>query len=293
MRAIAFTLIAGLLAAPLAAQAKDRPTISLPMSAKWEINYDTDSCHLLAQFGQGEDLLIMRMTRFEPGSPFDLMLYGKMFATEKTWVPLRLGFGDTAMVERQAGAGTAGKLAFVIAMHMRVDIAKWPKPVADDEITDGPVTPEAEAKITAITVAMRNGKNYRLETGSLAKPMQALRDCTDNLLTSWGYDPKIQANLGRRVTSIGSPAAWLTTNDYPADALRAGHNGIIQFRLDVDERGKVAGCHVLRRFKPDDFAKLTCDLLTKRAHFEPALDAANKPVKWYYINTVRFVIPDY
>lgn len=288
---VTFGLIVGL--AATSAQAKDRPPVSLPMTSKWEVNYDVESCHLLAVFGQDDDKLIMRMTRFEPGSKFDLMLYGKMFQASETWLPVRLGFGDQALVERTAAAGTAGKLPFVIAMQIRLDLARWPKPVSDEESGDDPVTPQAEARINAITVALKNGKTYRLETGSLAKPMQALRDCTDNLLTSWGYDPKVQAALSRRVSPLNSPASWLNTNDYPSEALFAGHNGIVQFRLAVDAGGKIAGCHVLRAFKPDDFSKLTCDALNRRARFAPALDSAGKPVGSYYINTVRFVIPDY
>ena len=53
------------------------------------------------------------------------------------------------------------------------------------------------------------------------------------------------------------------------------------------------GCHVLMRFNPDEFADLTCNLLKKRATFKPAVDAQGNPVKTYFVNKVRFVIPDY
>lgn len=79
MRGISSAFAIILLALPLAAQAKDEPPISLAKTTKWEMNYDADSCHLLAKFGQGEDTLLLRMTRYEPGDALTLMLYGKMF----------------------------------------------------------------------------------------------------------------------------------------------------------------------------------------------------------------------
>ena len=69
--------------------------------------------------------------------------------------------------------------------------------------------------------------------------------------------------------------------------------GIVRFRLDVDPTGAPAGCRVLYRTNPDDFADLSCRLLMKRARFNPALDAAGKPVKSYYINNIRWVMGDW
>ncbi len=65
-------------------------------------------------------------------------------------------------------------------------------------------------------------------------------------------------------------------------------NGYVRFRLDVDETGNVAGCRVLYRTNPDEFADLSCKLISKRAKFAPALDAKGKPVKSYYISQIRW-----
>jgi hypothetical protein len=65
-----------------------------------------------------------------------------------------------------------------------------------------------------------------------------------------------------------------------------GHNGLVQFRLDVDPGGKVAGCFILSRTSPDDFADITCRAMTRRARLQPALDAKGKPIRSYYVNKV-------
>ena len=155
-----------------------------------------------------------------------------------------------------------------------------------------PIDQTLEAKTNSITVSLSGQKTYRIETGSLGAPLQAMRDCTISLVESWGYDPKSDAKLKRRPTPIGNPASWMTTRDYPSGALRAAQSGIVQFRLDVDATGNIAGCSVLSHFKPDAFSDITCGLLSKRAHFKPAIDEAGRPVKSYYINQIRFVVPE-
>jgi hypothetical protein len=71
-----------------------------------------------------------------------------------------------------------------------------------------------------------------------------------------------------------------------------GFNGIVQFRLDVDAAGKITGCHVLHRTKPDLFADLTCRSITRRAKLEPALDAEGKPVRSFSVHKVLWIMPD-
>ena len=53
------------------------------------------------------------------------------------------------------------------------------------------------------------------------------------------------------------------------------------------------GCRVLYRTNPDEFADLTCALISKRARFAPALDAKGTPVKSFYISNVRWVMGDW
>lgn len=288
MRGISSAFAISLLAMPLAAQAKDEPPISLAKTTKWEMNYDADSCHLLAKFGQGEDTLLLRMTRYEPGDALTLMLYGKMFDDKRVWVPVKIGFGNRPMRQSQGGAGTtASKQPFIILMNERVDGTRG----INSESDLAPISEALETKTSSITISMPGQRSYRLETGSLGAPFQAMRDCTDSLVVSWGYDPKSNARLNKRPTPIGNPASWMTTRDYPPAALRAAQSGIVQFRLDVDAAGKIAGCSVLSHFKPDAFSDITCGLLAKRAHFKPAIDEAGQPIKSYYINQIRFVVP--
>ena len=80
MRALVVAILGAALMAPLPSAAKDDP-VTLAKTTKWEMNYDADSCHLLAKFGRGEDTLLLRMTRYEPGDALTLMLYARCSMT--------------------------------------------------------------------------------------------------------------------------------------------------------------------------------------------------------------------
>lgn len=267
----------------------ERPPVPRQQIGAWEINYDVDSCNLLAEFGDGPDQTIVRLTRYQPQDSFDLAVYGPAYKFAPTTVSVRLGFGLGAPVKRDALTGQAGnKLPLLLINSVRLD--GW-EPGKQDE--EGPaITPAQEAQANLIDLTIPDGKRMQLQSGSFARPMAAMRACIDDLVKSWGYDPAEQAALAASAEPVGSPGGWLKNGDYPTPALRAGHNGIVQFRLDIDEKGKITGCRVLHRTSPDDFADLTCKLIGKRAKFRPARNQDGSPVKSYYVNRARFIIPD-
>lgn len=281
-------LILGLLitaAVPCAALTKVTAPETLTRTGKWVVNYDRDACHLLAQFGTGKDVLAMRLTRYEPGDAFDFDLYGGRVAANDIVSKAKVDFGLRGThVEADAINGKSGDLPVMLFGAMRLDGWESAKP---EEI--GPsLSPQQEAAVSGVTVKVRGKKPFRLEFGSLARPMAQLRTCQSDLLKSWGYDPAVQTTLAKPARPANSPADWLKSGDYPAGARMMGQNGVIQFRLDVDAQGKVAGCHVLARTSPDLFADVTCRSVTRRAKLDPALDADGKPVRSFYVQKVRW-----
>lgn len=281
--------IAMSMVAPALAQAKDKPPISLPKNGKWEINYDDDSCHLMAKFGEGQAAAIIRMTRYQPSDGFDLSIYGEPFKGGNSTMQVKIGFGIVPPVKREAILGSSGnKLPLLLLTSERLD--GWQRAQPDQVAPPISQTLEAKARVIDLTVA--GGKRYRLETGSFGAPMGAMRVCLSDLVKKWGYDPVQQAMLRAPAMPTKSPGAWLGSSDYPREALYNGYNGLVQFRLDISESGAVTGCNILHRTNPDEFADLSCKLLAKRAKFTPARDKDGKPVKSYFISKIRFVIPE-
>jgi len=73
---------------------------------------------------------------------------------------------------------------------------------------------------------------------------------------------------------IGS---WFTASDYPPAARRQGAEGAVGYRIDVDAAGRPVGCQVTQSAGPA-LDQPTCDLLIRRSHFRPAVDASGRGV---------------
>jgi TonB family protein len=290
MRVCGILLVAALLV-PQSAVAKDSAPLSLGRIGKWEAHYEPDACHLAARFGTGAQELIVRLTRFEPSDSFELAMFGEPVKQVGVDAQVKIDFGLAAQPDEvRVMLGTSGKRPMMLFGGMRFDAFRWPDKSKDPVIAPT-ISPEQEARITRAVLRINSRRIYRIETGSMAKPMESMRTCLTNLVSYWGFDPVVQQGLTRKVTPINSPGTWLNSNDYPRDALANGAQGIVQFRLDVSETGAVSACRVLFKTSPDEFADTTCRNITRRAKLLPALDAAGKPVKSFYINKARFQIP--
>lgn len=88
-----------------------------------------------------------------------------------------------------------------------------------------------------------------------------------------------------------SPGSWVTTEDYPAEALRYEQEGAVAFRLVVDRSGKVSDCAVTASSGYPVLDAQTCSLVRQRALFTPARDINGEAVTGTYANRVRWVIP--
>jgi len=87
------------------------------------------------------------------------------------------------------------------------------------------------------------------------------------------------------------PASWVTTEDYPQEALRYSQQGTVGFRIDIGPDGAPANCTIVSSSGSQVLDKRTCELIQERAYFEPARDAKGKAVASSYINRVRWVLP--
>lgn len=75
-----------------------------------------------------------------------------------------------------------------------------------------------------------------------------------------------------------APYTWVTSEDYPSQALTKGAFGATKFQLDVDATGKPTACHVLNTSGFWALDRRVCWLMMKRAEFIPARDSNGTPV---------------
>lgn len=86
-------------------------------------------------------------------------------------------------------------------------------------------------------------------------------------------------------------AGWVTTDDYPTQEIRAGHQGAVRFQLAIDARGRVSQCTILASSGYPALDQATCKQVTRRARFDPATDGDGNAVGGAYSGTIRWVIP--
>ncbi|WP_225207456.1 energy transducer TonB [Novosphingobium huizhouense] len=271
-------------AANLAIPVRAAPLV-LAASSKWEIQYADDSCRLARIYGTDKNKIIVLMDRFAPSAQVDVTLIGKPFITgSDVQIPVTFSFGPDlpAAKRKDVLAGFTGK--------DRVStLFVGPRDLLNREGDDlPPQSPDDEARITQLYLAV-GSRQFVLQSGSLRAPLAALRTCTDDLLKGWGLDPAVQAALSRPPKPQTDPGRWLVSNDYPRGALKMGASAIVHFRLMIGPDGNPTGCNVQQATDSPEFTDFTCKLLMKRAHFEPALDAAGKPTASYYRNSVRWL----
>lgn len=282
----ALALCAGAFLLSPSAAAKEEPTV-LGQSDKWVANFDTESCQLITSFGEGKDKVLFRLSRYSPGDAFVLDLFGNPFKSDQPRSRVKFQFGPNGTWrETETTNGTTGKLPMMMLGNADL-LGREQK----EEAMLPLITPDQEAAVRWLDIVTARHKLIRLQTGPMGRPMQVMRTCMADLLKSWGFDMQsLQANA-RPATPAGNPGNWLQSHDYPADMLRQGGQGIVRFRLEVDEAGSVSKCHIQQRTNPDAFADLSCRLLSKRAKFIPALDSSGKPARSIYMNTVRWMLP--
>ncbi len=291
MRFLPVSALIVMMMAPFSAFGAELVPVSLAKAGNWELKSDVDSCRLVATFGTGDGEITIKMTRVAPSDSFDLTLYGKPLATYVLLRDVEIAFGgQQGFIKRSALSGSVQiprKVPLLMISNLRVDGKDYQE---RDKPTDLRVTPEQEAATQSITLKLSSRRQYRLETGPLGEVFKEMRQCTTNLVKSWGYDPDVQANLTKFAEPTGTPERWFTSDDYPSSAIQNGQSGKLTFRLDVNETGKIDGCRVLFRTNPDEFATLTCKLLLKRATMSPALDAQGRPVRSFYLRSVLWTI---
>ena len=90
----------------------------------------------------------------------------------------------------------------------------------------------------------------------------------------------------------GAPGSWVTSDDYPARALREERQGSTGFRLDIGPDGRVTNCTVTSSSGSPDLDAEACRLLPRRARFKPAVGSDGQPMADTFSSRVKWVIPE-
>ena len=89
---------------------------------------------------------------------------------------------------------------------------------------------------------------------------------------------------GHSTTPASHPAKWISESDFPDDI---PHYGVINYKLMVDENGKVSDCIIEESSAPLPLGNAACRALKKRARFIPATDANGAVTPGFYRSRIN------
>lgn len=290
----------GILAAIVLAAAfgSARPAVAKSLEltpvGPWNMHYDTDSCVLRRAFGSEGQRTQLEMRRFQPGIGLQTTVATK--AARMTKRDFRVRFGDEAEweeVENPLYAEFAEDLEGVIFRHSLVDIPldedsepeAWSRFFIENDVSA--MEAEAGAKIDSVTISRAFREELVLRTGPLEKPLLALKACTEELMTRWGIDVEAHKTRTRPAVPVNLEKAARMV-DYPPKMLQKSLPGLVNIRLDIDETGRVTQCHIQMPLSDPVFEESSCADIQHALDFDPALDKDGKPMKSYYVTSVRF-----
>lgn len=86
-------------------------------------------------------------------------------------------------------------------------------------------------------------------------------------------------------------ASYLSSDDYPAAAIRNEEQGSVAFALDIGADGRVTDCRVRQSSGSAALDAATCRIMRSRARYTPARDADGKAIAGHDQGVVRWVLP--
>jgi hypothetical protein len=279
-----------------AAEPAAAKTLELEPTSPWNLHYDSDSCVLRRAFGEGEQRTQLDMRRFQPGVGLQTTVATK--AANMTKRSYRFRFGEEAeweTVEYPLYARFTDDFEGVIFRHTLLELPldedsepeEWSRFYIENDVPA--MEAEAAAKLDSLTVSRAFRNELVLKTGSLEKPLLALHDCVDELMTHWGIDVEAHKTRTRSAIPVNLEKAGRMI-DYPPKMLRQSLPGLVNIRLDIDETGRVTQCHIQMPLSDPEFEETSCADIQHALDFDPALDKDGKPMKSYYVTSVRFQI---
>jgi len=287
-------VVSSIVAVP--AQAASQGPERLAPTSTWNVNYDDDSCQLERVFGLGDAMIFVVFDQFGPGQSFKVTLGSKRFRSLSGSGKASVRFGpDEAEQMREYFTGRLNKElpALILLGNMRMDkVLDRPRNGGKHTGFDDtpPLAPERIAAVKELIIGRPFSKPVKLALGSMRAPVAALEKCINNMMTNWGIDVARHATLSRPAIPLTNPMNWMGNNDYPTGARFMGAQGIVDFRLSIDEAGKPSACHIQQSTRPPEFDAAVCSAMIRKARFTPALDKDGKPLASYFRGTVVFKI---
>ncbi len=119
------------------------------------------------------------------------------------------------------------------------------------------------------------------------RAMNALRDCVDYTLRDWRIDAAALESLRERPVMT---EPWMTSDDYPVEALAAGFDGGVTAALSIDETGRITDCRILAASGRKPLDEAVCAAARRGGRYRPAINDKGENVAVEIVERIRFQI---
>ncbi|WP_426264080.1 energy transducer TonB [Sphingomonas sp. PWP1-2] len=143
---------------------------------------------------------------------------------------------------------------------------------------------------SALTIASADGARTSFAVPGMKSAAAALRACQDDLLKQWGVDPS-ERDKAPLPTPLTPMAGWITTDDYPSEALSAGSAGTTMMIWAIQPDGKVGDCRIIQSSGSKSLDLASCAAVTKRGRYAPPLGYDGKPTTVHAMRYVNWRLP--
>jgi hypothetical protein len=262
--------------APAAAQAAD----------DWRYSEGPEICRAYRSYGEGENRVLLQLRTLGPGSAVEASVAGPQVPREPNSVRLvELGWDGSGFEDTQLGVlGTIDGVPSVSMLTADRGVAAFVFYFNETAVAVSRLDPAADSmQLRVVGNAPRD-----LRMGQLVEPLRQLRECETRLMEKWGWGQ----DYNQRVATgpeMRDPQSWFyKAIVYPAVQNLNRVSSLLQLRLKVDARGRVAECVVQSSPGSSLFGSKNCTGIRRFARFNPALDAQGQPVESYMQMSITF-----
>ena len=296
MRWLLFVVCVFLIQAPVVGQERPVHQVLKP-TGSWVLDYAENRCRLVRSFESenGGDETLLLFEKYHPGGTPIWIVAGDAVpgwsevtvqfgpANDAFAVPGRkVKFGDF----RQAIRGSSFSESSIGRIEDLEKLAARAAESAKDK------KPPVFGDIEWLDIQPNTKRAVRIPLAGMDQVSTAMDDCMTNLVSYWGIDPADQARVAKVpiVTNLGEITRRVAT-DYPDAALRRGQQAEIMLRLIIEANGKASECVRTDVTEAGLIDVELCKVVMKRGEFEPAADSEGRPLRYYLIQRLRYVIP--
>lgn len=266
---------------------EDTADIVLAPTGEWKTIRRNGKCTLSRKFGSGDNATTLQLSQSGSRPFLNLAVASELVANPYSHI-VDIQFGPNEEASRRSFVTNRTRNGTPIMIMYGLLLA----PVSTKDAESGIVErlgAEREKAIDRLVFSRGVSRDFTLQLGSMHEPVETLSQCADEAYASFRKSSDTDKRVAVVPTPRSNPSEWMSAKDYPYDLIRAGIDGVIQFRLTVNEEGRAIACQITKTQRPQMFDDTVCANMMRNARFHPAKTWRGEPTVGFYTNQINFV----